>query len=59
MRGRGEEGEDSLAALVSAVQKRKMGPDEAMLARVEAEADRMMDNGVRINPSVSGEGEAR
>jgi hypothetical protein len=35
-----------------------MGPDEAMLARVEAEADRMMDNGVRINPSVLGEGEA-
>ena len=58
MRGRGEEGEDPLAALVSAVQKRKMGPDEAMVARVEAEADRMMDNGVRINPSVSGEGEA-
>ena len=42
--------EDSLAALVSAVQKRKRGPDEAMLARVEAEVDRKMDNGVRINP---------
>ena len=46
----GEEVEDSLAALVSAVQKRKRGPDEAMLARVEAEVDRKMDNGVRINP---------
>ena len=43
--------EDSLAALVSAVQKRKRGPDEAMLARVEAEVDRKMDNGVRINPA--------
>ena len=42
--------EDSLAALVCAVQKRKRGPDEAMLARVEAEVDRKMDNGVRINP---------
>ena len=46
----GEEVEDSLAALVCAVQKRKRGPDEAMLARVEAEVDRKMDNGVRINP---------
>jgi len=27
----------------------KGGPDEAMLARVEAEVDRKMDNGVRIN----------
>ena len=53
----GEEEEDSLAALVSAVQKRKRGPDEAMLARVEAEVDRKMGNGAH-QPSVSGEGEA-
>jgi len=48
--GEAEE-EDSLAALLGRVAKRRRD-DEEMRLRVDADTDRKMDNGVRINPAL-------
>ena len=49
--GQGRAEEDPLEAMVAEAEGRKRGRQE-MLARVEADTDKRMDNGVRINPAL-------